>query len=59
MQLSVMGLARFRATQDTNEIFEFANDAIAKLDQQFHFPLIFITLTNEGTSNKVFGELRA
>ena len=49
MHLSVVGLARFRATQDTNEIF----------DQQFHFPLIFITLTNEGTSNRVFGELRA
>ena len=28
--LSVVGLARFRATQDTTEIFEFANDAIAK-----------------------------
>ena len=48
-----MGLARFRATQDTNEIFEFANDAIAKLDQQFHFLLIFISFTNEGTSNRV------
>ena len=29
LHLSVVGLARFRATQDTTEIFEFANDAIA------------------------------